>query len=1130
MILLHKCIFFIFCLSLIFLHLSCVPTKENLYDLEEGAVGTFLIEDSETQAFEDQLISTVKEKKFSVMALGKLPVSNISVSNFKKNSYFRFKTSKGSGQIKGSGQFPGEGGDCGSNMKNRDTCSFVLEFAPTLKGYYEETLTISYNNGVNEKVIYFTIKGYAGEVAKLDIAPSSHSLGISDIGTNKEKTFVIKNSGGLAANITSTKITNTKIATGEFSFKGGAYPGVGGTCTQIISKDSECTIVIELTPKSYGPLINGNIVISYNNQESEVEARTTISALIINPEAQLSVKEVTRTEYSFSGVLIGNNNRNTFTVINNGYKSATGLNITSEGGSFSVTSNSCSSTLAVSETCVFTVEFNPTQACKCVGRIYVNYNTSKRVTYYTFQLKGDGISPGEIAFYGTPLPYDFDIVAFSNSVSKAFSIKNVGEDSIFSVNLSVTPVSDNAGSALFISENYCGEKISPNNSCSFTIKYVPTVVPTETSSALDEALVCVSYYNRVEQKSYNFQVKGTGMKLGLLRVDATPLETIPINRTPEAIQEIVLTNFGFGPVKSTPIAALDSPYRVATYVTPSPEATICVKDDGQCCIDLLNNNDRCSLFVGVNSSETGRYSQKLTFNYYDGRESKYERSELSNLFWKISDLIFTLDPSSLESTPVATISLGTVSSGHTKYASVYVKNRGNFTAYFDLLDPTPFATGIEFTQSTPTSLLPQCSNPSKDGTTMEINGGEYCALNFQFSAPTAPVEGSGTFDDQISINYTDRSYPEVTPTPTTITLDISAVGKDVAYVELATPPITSINLGYLSANCAKNVNVTLVNTGQITATAMSVAVTPPSMSGSAIFQKQNDLCTSSLDSDDQCTLDIKFNLVGRLGVINGQRFYGNLSLIYYNSEVVVTAIPVIYGEAIRASWNTDPISSVDFGSSTVNTPTTKTLKITNTNRIDILNFTPSISGMLNPSIYSIVSNSCVGTGTISSLSLCNIGIQFLPEVIDQDYNAEIKLEAYGCPTPYLETRIEKTIALKGKGKIPSSYNMGWSGACSYTDNSTTITLNWNMMTPPSSDYQITSYNLYRSTLSGQNPLGAVPVAVVDVNSARTYTDSNVIKGTPYYYRVLPVIQSNIGGGEGVSNTTRPYEKMCKLPL
>lgn len=98
---------------------------------------------------------------------------------------------------------------------------------------------------------------------------STHDFGSISTGGSADVTMVINKTG--VANATS--VTEISLAA-PFAFKGGAFPGTGGTCTTTIS--ATCTIVVTFTPTS-GVVSNDFVQLQYNNGTATVSTSRAIT-------------------------------------------------------------------------------------------------------------------------------------------------------------------------------------------------------------------------------------------------------------------------------------------------------------------------------------------------------------------------------------------------------------------------------------------------------------------------------------------------------------------------------------------------------------------------------------------------------------------------------------------------------------------------------------------------------------------------------------------------------------------------------------------------------------------------------------------------------------------------------------
>ena len=71
------------------------------------------------------------------------------------------------------------------------------------------------------------------------------------------KTFTLVNTGRIAA----TNITG-QFAVSAFNFKGGSFPGTGGSCSSTIAAGTACTIVVSFLP-TYCSSFRDNLALTY---------------------------------------------------------------------------------------------------------------------------------------------------------------------------------------------------------------------------------------------------------------------------------------------------------------------------------------------------------------------------------------------------------------------------------------------------------------------------------------------------------------------------------------------------------------------------------------------------------------------------------------------------------------------------------------------------------------------------------------------------------------------------------------------------------------------------------------------------------------------------------------------------
>lgn len=219
------------------------------------------ISDGAVYSFGSVLVGSNADKTFTVTNTGSLGASAMSGSGLLDPYTFK------------GGSYPGTMGTCGTILAASASCTMVVNFAPTIAGSANDTIDLSYNNGFGMQVAQRTLTG-AGTVAgggTMGLAVlafaggPSHNFGTIATSGSMDVSILVSNSGGTTA----TSMTGLNPA-GQFSFKGGSYPGNGGTCGSTLLSSGSCNVVVTYTAGSVGTSATGSAGISYNNGSTGV--------------------------------------------------------------------------------------------------------------------------------------------------------------------------------------------------------------------------------------------------------------------------------------------------------------------------------------------------------------------------------------------------------------------------------------------------------------------------------------------------------------------------------------------------------------------------------------------------------------------------------------------------------------------------------------------------------------------------------------------------------------------------------------------------------------------------------------------------------------------------------------------
>jgi hypothetical protein len=223
--------------------------------------------------------------------------------------------------------------------------------ASAAKGTSTVTITGTSGSLTHSTTIQLTVTAGSGPVVTL--TPASLSFGNVVVGTtSKGKTVTLTNTGNATLNI-------SNIATsGDFSLTTSSKP-----CGSTLAAGSNCKIEVTFTPSQLGAR-TGTLTITDNAPGSPQTV-----PLSGNGTAQVTLSPASKT---FPATKVGaSSTAKVFTLANKQSVALTGISITTTGD-FSVSTTTCSSSLAAKSNCTISVVFTPTQVGTRTGTLQVS--------------------------------------------------------------------------------------------------------------------------------------------------------------------------------------------------------------------------------------------------------------------------------------------------------------------------------------------------------------------------------------------------------------------------------------------------------------------------------------------------------------------------------------------------------------------------------------------------------------------------------------------------------------------------------------------------------------------------------------------------------------------------------------
>ena len=273
------------------------------------------------------------------------------------------------------------------------------------------------------------------------LTPSTVNFGNQVENTSSSATAIkLKNTGSVA--LTPTLITMT-----------GNFTETDNCVNQSISAGQSCTINVTFTPASLGAL-TGGMVVSANVSGGQLSASFTGTGVA---PGNLTL---TPGSWNYGSLQIGQTSpAESFTVTNSGGVAVT-ISSVSASTYFTVTSNSCGSSVAANSACAIGVVFKPTLEGNVNGTLTVVASSGTQ----TATLSGNGmtaptatLSVSKLAFPITPVN--------TSSAPMTFTMTNSGDEPL-------TNISDSYNGYFSVTDN-CGSTLAGHSSCTFTVIFTP---------------------------------------------------------------------------------------------------------------------------------------------------------------------------------------------------------------------------------------------------------------------------------------------------------------------------------------------------------------------------------------------------------------------------------------------------------------------------------------------------------------------------------------------------------------------------------------------------------------------------------------------------------------------------------
>lgn len=955
-----------------------------------------------TYDFGNKFVGTSTDLRIRISNTGKVTAQSISVNNL----ILPFS-------MKG-GSYPGTGGTCGSSLSPGQTCDLYVRYTPTSSGEHLQNITLTYLNAGRTESNTLKLLAWGFFQAELSVSDSSgYSFGTVATGMSHDKVFTITHSSG---DVTASSIDVSGF-TGPFTFKGGAFPGTGGTCARTLSKEKGyCTIVVSLTSEVTGTW-NNVLTFSYFNGTNTITTTRSLSATTkLRAVISLSTKAP-----NFGVIDLDTSTSKTLTVTYvSGELPVTGIGMSGltgyfnySGGVFPGTGGTCGTTLS-SGSCTISFSYFP--------RAYGIHTLAPTFTF------DDGATAQSVAF-----SFEGKTASVLSTLSST-GFNNVvnGQKKDLSITLNVSAGNGVTGlSSTLINSPFsfkngsfpgtggtCTNTVSASSSCTIIITFAPTTEGYKTDT------LRLSYNGGTSNKFLDLNLTG--------------------NSTPAANITIPDTNFGTTSVNSTKEMGVT----ITNSSTISPTSVIWDLPQG---FSFKNGSfpgtggncwaSTCTVVLVFNPTSASSYSGLLTVTYDDGAGttkkatalltgagvptndlflSSFDTVNFSSLYiGATKDISFTLShgggttpannisksitttdytilndncPESLKNgeTCTVTVRFSPLNSGTRNGAINVLYNNGSaktVTRLFTgtgtppaLLTPSPAALSFgslptdEFSDLT--IKITHSGTPAATSFTRTVSGAGFtkitdtcsstlgssgnCSVTIRFS-PVAATTYSGTFSFSYNNGFTTK----------TTSVSLTGTGNPTADLKFSKD---SYDFGKIIQTQSSTQTITISHSGPVAATGISFSgLSAPYQFKGGTYPGTGGTCGTTLSSGS-CTLVIDFSPTN-VGIKNQ-----TLSLSYDNGTGARTKTTLLTGESLaQAIISVSESNPYNFGITNINGFIDKAFTLTNTGSVT----GTDLSGSFDIGVFTFKDGSFPGTGgtcttSLSAGSFCTIVLRFKP--------------------------------------------------------------------------------------------------------------------------------------------------------
>jgi hypothetical protein len=405
---------------------------------------------------------------------------------FESGSHFRWN----------GGSFPGTNGSCAADQLPTSDCNLDIEFHADAPGVYLDNLIATYalkSDPSKTKTKKIPLRGerLADNLNPIILTPVS---GGTQMNFQTDDAPVSAQLNQLNPN-TEDVIVTYRFAKGDnFRFRGGSFPGTGGTCASEQLPNNSCALDIEFHASAVGRYTD-ELIATYalksNPTVTKVVRMPLVGEKTAPTSSSLSVRPIGGgTSVNFGSAPVNSPVRSDRIVVENTGLTDQELTIALLGGAPFSMNHNCPATLPPATACSINVDYASTQVGTHNDIVRVTHKrpTSSTASVINVPVTGTTTAapmrPGQLVIDGASTGnIDFGTVDSGSVNSRLVEVRNIGE---MPVNLSSYNINGEAfsfnGGTYPGSRGTCGQIILPG-SCTIDFSFRPVAEGTYAGSS-----------------------------------------------------------------------------------------------------------------------------------------------------------------------------------------------------------------------------------------------------------------------------------------------------------------------------------------------------------------------------------------------------------------------------------------------------------------------------------------------------------------------------------------------------------------------------------------------------------------------------------------------------------------------